>query len=39
MPAGFDAILEAARSLRPPKTITTVREGKYLTIKGRNHAV
>jgi uncharacterized Zn finger protein (UPF0148 family) len=38
MPAGFDAILEAARSLRPPKTITTVREGKYLTIKGRNHA-
>jgi DNA repair protein RadD len=38
MPAGFDAILEAARSLRPPKTITTVRKDQYLTITGRNHA-
>jgi DNA repair protein RadD len=34
--ATFDTILEQARTLRPPTTITTVREGKYLAVKKRS---
>jgi DNA repair protein RadD len=34
--ATFDTILEQARTLQPPTTITTVREGKYLAVKKRS---